>query len=538
MTARPDVDAVPTTQDGREGRILTAIFVSLLGTAIWFRLWHLSSVPGISGDEGWWGVQATAWLSGRPYQVHTTSGNPTDPFFLIPLALVHGVASPSFAALRAVSALVNLLALPIGFWFVRRLYGNTTAWIYTVALAIMPTAIAHSRLAQDPSQSIFWTGIVIYLSLLGLEERRRTWLYLGAALLVFPIALWTHPTNVFIAPFLVLPCVATVRLLLPSPKRSMALVLMSVFLAGLLIAWPTFTLVARWNDYLDRPWLSMALTRLTDGGQWLEFAVNTARLFNGVTIYHYFSGARPATVPFDLGVVVVVVVALWGFLLTPAANRRRLDYGLIVACATMWVAFYAFAGPQALRPHAERWGLCLIVPGTLFLARGLTAWIEGVPRIRRLTIALLTLTAASVLTSFYVNYFREFAITGGRSHLTYVTAATEPKQQALAQILASAAGPSHVTIITQQWWLVWPIAYLAAERAHVSVSMGLAMKPDPAFQDALGKGRLFIVEFAETPELATAIDWIRARGLHSETTTVRDASGRDLLQVLHVTAPR
>ena len=37
------------------------------------------------------------------------------------------------------------------------------------------------------------------------------------------------------------------------------------------------------------------------------------------------------------------------------------------------------AGPQALRPHAERWGLCLIVPGTLFLARGLTAWIEWMP---------------------------------------------------------------------------------------------------------------------------------------------------------------
>ena len=120
-------------------------------------------------------------------------------------------------------------------------------------------------------------------------------------------------------------------------------------------------------------------------------------------------------------------------------------------------------------------------------------------------IAALTLVAAAVLTSFYVNYFREFATTGGRSHLAYITAATEPKQQALEQILARATGPNRVTIVTQQWWLRWPIAYLAIERPNVSVSMGFAMEPDPTFQEALGTGRLFFVEFAGTPELATAI---------------------------------
>ena len=167
-----DSEEARPAYDNRERRVLTALFVALLGTATCFRLMSLSSMPGISGDEGWWGVQAVAWLSDRPYEAHTTSGNPTDPFFLIPLALLHTIASPSFWVLRAIPALVNLLALPLGFWFARRLFGNTTAWIYTVALAIMPTAIAHSRLAQDPSQSIFWTSIVIYLCLLSLEERQ------------------------------------------------------------------------------------------------------------------------------------------------------------------------------------------------------------------------------------------------------------------------------------------------------------------------------------------------------------------------------
>ena len=93
-------------------------------------------------------------------------------------------------------------------------------------------------------------------------------------------------------------------------------------------------------------------------------------------------------------------------------------------------------------------------------------------------------------------------------------------------------------IITQQWWLVWPIGYLAAERPNVSVRMGLALETDQGFQEAIGTGRLFFVEFDGTPELNTAIEWIRARGLHAVTTTVRDASGRDLLEILQVTAPR
>jgi hypothetical protein len=540
MSAHPDADGAAPARDDRERRILAFVVVALLGTATCFRLMALSSMPGTSGDEGWWGIQATAWLSGRPYEAYTTSGNPTDLFFLIPLALVHAIASPSFLVLRALPAAVNLMALPVGFWFVRRLYGTATAWIFTVTLAILPTAIAHSRLCQDPSQTIFWTGIVIYLSLLGLEDGRRAWLPFVAALVVFPIALWTHPTNVFIAPFLLLPTVALARSLLPGSRSRIAIVvgLGVLLVVGLSMASTVSGLVPGWNTLLDKPWLSIAAARLADGDQWFEFAVNNARLFNGVTIYHYFSGARPATVPYDAAVVIIVIAALAGLLLTPVAGRPRLSYGLIVACAGTWLAFYAFAGPQALRPHAERWGLCLIVPGVLVLARGLAVWIERMPRIRRSTIAALTLVAASVLTSFYVNYFREFATTGGRSHLTYVTASVEPKQQALEQILATAAGPGPVSIVSQQWWLTWPIAYLATKHPNVSVNMGLPGASPAPFQEALRDGRLFFVEFEGTPELAIAIDWIRNRGLRAVTTTVKDASGRDHLQVLRVSGPR
>lgn len=521
----------------RDGWILTVMIVALLGTATSFRLIHLSSMSGVSGDEGWWGVQAIAWLSNRPYEAHTTSGNPTDLFFLIPVAFVHRLAPPSFFLLRLVPALVNVLALGVGFWFVRRLYGQTTAWIQTVALAVMPTAIAHSRLCQDPSQSIFWTSIVIYLSLLGLNDWTRAWVYLVAALVTVAIAIWTHPTNVFIAPFLVLPFVAALRASLGRSRaaRWTFVIVAAVLVIGSATMWPRLRHAAASNPYLQRS-LSTASARMTDHEQWFEFAANNARLFNGVTVYHYFSGARPTTVPYDVGFVLVASTAMSGLLLTALVNRRWLDYGLIAACVMTWGLFYAFAGPQALRPHAERWGLCLIVPATLVLARGLAGWIEWRPRIRSLMLAAAAVVAAGLLTSFYVNYFREFATTGGRSHLTYVTAPVEPKQQALERILAASRGPEHIMIVTRQWWIVWPIAYLATTHPNVSVVMSPDVEFRPDFQEALDNGRLFFVEFAGTPELASTIEWIRTRGARAATTTIHDASGRDLLEVLHVTA--
>jgi len=523
----------------RDRRILTVLIAALLGTAVCFHVMYLSRVPGISGDEGWWGIQALAWLSNRPYEARTTSGNPIDLFFLVPVAALHAFAPPSFLLLRTIPALVNLMALPIGYWFVNRAYGSTTAWIYTVALASMPTAIAHSRICQDPSQSVFWSGIAIYLSLLGYAEKRMR--YGAAAILVFPIVLWTHPTNVFIAPFLVLPFVPAMRARWPAAARARVILFLAGAVLIVLAGLTTLAVVqhlAGTIDYLNRPWLSNAAARMIDGRQWFEFAANGARLLNGVTVYHYFSGARPWTPPYDAAVVIIVGVALWGLLRRFRGAHGSLDAALILATAGTWLGFYAFAGPQALMPHFERWGLCLIVPATLVLARGASVWIESSPKMRWPAVAAATLVVSCWLTTFYVNYFREFATSGGRSHLTYVTAGTEPKQQVLERILGQATGPAGIVVLAQQWWLYWPIRYLASEHPNVSVDMGLSRAPRQDLEEAIQNGRLFLVEFAETPELAAALEWVHQRGLNVASTPVQSAGGRDLVVVLRVSAAR
>ena len=522
-----------------ERRIVTAIVAVLLGTAIWFRLLRLGSVPGLSGDEGWWGVQALAWLSGRPYEPRTTSGNPIDLFFLVPVALLHLIGSPSFALLRLVPVAANVLALVAAFFFVRRLYGDTTAWIHTVALAILPTAIAHSRICQDPSQSVFWSSLVVYVSLLGVKDRGATWRWFAGALALFPVALWTHPTNVFVAPFLLLPIVTALGARVPDSRRArIGLAVAAAFLlvGGLIAASCAFAIAARSYPSLDKPWLSLAAGRLVDGGQWLEFAANNVRLFNGITVIHYFSGARPWTLPYDAGAMLAGVLALGGFGLAAARRRSWPDASLIAGCAGTWLLFYAFAGPQALRPHAERWGLCLLVPGSLVLARGVGAWIEHVPRLRWLSLGTASLAAAALLGSFYVNYFHAFATTGGQSHLTYVTAPIEPKQQALTHILGRVAGSTPAEIATRQWWLYWPIAYLATQHPAVSVRLDADTAPAADFEAPTRGTARFFVEFAGTPELAATLKRVEDTGRRATLTTIADAGGRDHLVIVEVPA--
>jgi hypothetical protein len=507
----------------------------LLGTAVAFRLIRLSWVPGVSGDEAWWGMQALAWLAGRPYEARTTSGNPIDPFFLVPLGLLHGIAPPSIVLLRLVPVAANLLALPIGFWFVRRMYGRTTAWVHTVGLAILPTALVHSRICQDPSQSVLWSGLVVYLSLLGHVDRGKAWTCLGAALLVFPVAFWTHPTNVFVAPFLLLPFAAAVGPVLPASRLhrvQIALAAACLVLAFLWLARPVVGQLTASNESLRPPWLSLAGARLVDGRQWVELAANTIRLLNGVTVYHYFSGARPTTWPYDLGVVIVAGVAASGLFVPAAARHGRRDLGLLAACAGTWILFFAFAGPGGLRPHFERWGLCLLVPAMLVLAGGLGSWIDDRGRLRGVKIAAAGLIASGVLVSFQANYFREFATTGGRSHLTYITAPIEPKHQVLAHVL-DRSPEGRAVIIADAWWLYWPLAYLATPHPRVTVlRTGL---------NGVSAGRAhdvayFVVEFAGTPALDAKRDWLRNRAHQWTETTIHDAGGRPLIEILEVEA--
>jgi hypothetical protein len=353
---------------------------------------------------------------------------------------------------------------------------------------------------------------------------------------VFPVALWTHPTNVFVAPFLLMPFAPAVAARLPAARRSRAILAgTGIVIAGVALAAarPAVAYLAFWSPALDKPWLAIGAARLADGRQLLEFAVNNVRLFNGVTIYHYFSGARPFTIPYDLAFLLVFVAAFCGFLRRRSAAWSAADRGLLLGCVATWIGFYLFAGPHALRPHWERWSLCLIVPGTLVLTRGLARLHDSWGN-RRVVPAGAIVAGGLVLVSFYANYFGEFAGSGGRSHLTYVTGPTEPKRQALDVILDRSGDARPVLIASQQWWLSLPIKYLASPFPHVAVDMAVAPEGRPGFEQALRDGRVFLVEFVNTRERDAANAWARERGLEATRLVVGDAGGRDHVEILQV----
>ena len=521
----------------RERLFAPAIVTLLLGSAVLLRLLHLGWMPGVDGDEGFWGVQALRWLHAQPYETQTTSGNPIDLFLLVPLGLAHAVWAPSFTLLRAVPACLNILALPIVFVIVRRVYGSTTAWIQMVATAVLPTAIAHSRLCQDPSQSIPWTAIVVALSLLCVKERERAWLYGVAALLAFVVAIRTHPTNVFVAPFVALPVIAAVASGLPETRRlrAIAIVVMAVIFAlpfELLVRW--LQRAGRATSLVTTSWLATAAGHLVHPSSWLEFFVNYGRLFDGVVVYHYLSDPRLVSIPSDLGFALAAPAIVCGFVLALARERSLADIGLAAAWISMALLFFAFAGPEALRPNFERWGLCLIAPGTFVIARGITGWIDALPGRRTWTLAVAATLAAGLLGAFYLDFIRPFETYGGRAHVTFVTARPEPKQQAFDAILARRAGDEPVLIVGQLWWQFYPIAYLAETHPGVTVTMRIPPDGSSVLNDTLARGRLCFVEFAGTPELTRAEAWISSHQRQMTTTVIRDQGGRDLLHVVEV----
>ena len=275
---------------------------------------------GISGDEGWWGIQATG-LAVRPAVRNAHDQRQSDRS-----VLPDSGRARARAGCRRRFCCCAPCRRSSTCWRCRSASGSCagctaapTAWIQTVALAIMPTAIAHSRICQDPSQSVFWTSVVIFLCLLGFEERGGPGCTGVAALAALPgrrsgrirRTSSSRRSCCCRSSAAVRPLLPTSRTRdAPSASRRSAVV---VVIGTAVAAWPALERICQAsNQYLDQPWLSMAAARLIDGRQWFEFAANNARLFNGVTIYHYFFRRTAAgTVPYDAGFVLVVVAALW-----------------------------------------------------------------------------------------------------------------------------------------------------------------------------------------------------------------------------------
>jgi hypothetical protein len=232
------------------------------------------------------------------------------------------------------------------------------------------------------------------------------------------------------------------------------------------------------------------------------------------------------------------------------------------------MGLYLVGGPEVIRPHRERYGMSLVVPTIVVISCLISSLIPEAADVRSRVVRLEYLAVVSagcwgLLYSFHVNYFNALRTTGGQSHLAFRAADVEPKQQAWELILADLSHPragdgstdhgstagaadraatprGPVTpVIAENWWLFWPLRFLASREQQVVVSSLEDLGPQPGsstlwhdrLQSDLSSGG-YAVAFAdgELEEfLVSTFPWERLCRWE-----VRDYAGRPAISVFRV----
>lgn len=544
--------------------------LALVLTAVWLRGHSLGNIPGLNGDEAWYGVEAWRMLHGGAADWHTPTGNPLNPLFIGPLALVHLWLPPSIVLLRSVALAGGLAALSVNWLCCRRVFDRRTAAVSTVALAVLPINIAYSRLAWDASQSLAVNLPVLYFALAAVRFPHRFGRWIAASVLALAVAFWVHPTNIFLGAAILVAAVAhwrsarrynvenrmtndemrmTKEAAVSRPPfviRHSCFVLLS--LAIVLLA--TWACTAHWTR---GPLPGRIAERMGSLGR--DFPLVSTlypRLLTGGTIYRYVAGSRswfewPLPANFDgWGIDVSlfwigIFGSAWLLWRNHRLRFRTTDGALLAAWALAIVAFLLIAGPRAMAPGQERFAIGLIGLTVLLLARGAALAWEAAPARWRVVLAAATLAGWPLLADFHAHYFKFIEQTGGQSHFTFRTGPMEPKQAALLYILQEAASESplgaaendsaRIWIVCSEWWNLWPIRYLAIPHRDVCVAEPSAVESSDDYRRAMAEGRVWFVEFCNTDAQRRV-----ELQLADQKTTRRqllDFGGRPILCVLH-----
>jgi hypothetical protein len=546
---------------------LTLNALALVVAAVWLRGHSLDNIPGVNGDEGWHGVKAWQVAHDSAASWHTPTGNPINPLFVGPLAILHLWLPPSIGLLRSVALASGLAALVINWLCCRWVFDRRTATISTVLLAILPINIAYSRFGWDTSQSLAATLPAVYFALAAVRFPGHFGRWLGASILALIMAFWVHPTNSFAGAAIAVVFAMRWRSVGAETRKNLAtrpLLGISVWsIAFLTVAGVSLAVWACMVHWTQEPMPGRLTERLGNlGGDLLSVSSLIPRLFAGGTIYRYIAGSRSWfewPLPANVEGWGVDVAAFWlcacgsAWLLwksnkcqaTPDSRLqlRSLTDGVLLAAWTLQlVVFVVVGGPQARVTGYERFAICLIGPTVLLLARGAAlAWEAASPR-WRVALAVATLAGWALLADFDAHYFRFIERTGGQAHLTFRTAAVEPKQATLQYILEQARTEGNlqkgsggvetgdVWIVCSEWWNLWPIRYLAVSDPHVHVVEPNEIAVSDDYRQALAEGQVWFVEFCDS-EAERQVE----TQLAGRTVTRReffDYGGRPVLRVL------
>lgn len=523
--------------------------LALLAVALVFRFWKLENLPGINGDEAWYGIQAQAFLEGGQPAWKTPTRNPINIFFLGPQVLLHWDAEPSFWRLRIPAVISGIAALVVNFWLCRRVFGLPTAVVSTLILAVLPINIAYSRFSWDPAQSLLATSVVVYLAAqaargaweartaadpVAIDQQMRNYLLMGAAALA--VAILVHPTNLFLAPLLVLP------LLIRWHHELLAYCQPRPVTAAKLACWGAALAAAAVIAVGGRHWFIRAVERLAQPGDLATFATLYVQLLWGVSCFRFLAGSCQGDALsgnlFDLAGLILAGALLVVVALYLVKQRPRTELALAAGYAIGLVGFFLIGGPSAIAPHFERYAIWMIAPAVLLVSRAMVWWATRTgPMLWYVTSAIAWLS----LIAFGHEYFGFMQQTGGQSHRAMRTAEIEPKLaawQAIVRTLpqtdtkaAKEAGPT--LIVTTEYWIETPLQYLGGRRKDVQVLWwdGNGDWP-PEVQAALEQNRARFVEFTTSKALPELRQRLEQQHRAWRETTILDYAQQPVIVIL------
>jgi hypothetical protein len=423
--------------------------------AIAVRVVAIDRLPGINGDEAWLGVNAQEIAAGGAPLLRTPVGNVLNPLHSGLLALFAAASPPSFVLLRVPAVLWGTLAVLLAYPLMAPALGARAALITASLLALSPVAVAQSRIGWDPSA----TPLLALVTLAFAASNRPVLAAAGGA-----AALIVHPTNIFLAPTVAALCArhALVRWPLPWmrgrtwPWLVAAIALLSAASAALPIA--------RNLAHAGRlPSIELVVTRVTTPTTWFQSAQGLLAFFSGTTNALAIGGGLSVNerlLAESIGGLVLFVPLIAGWPRFRSAHGS-LGPWLIGGLASSLLAFHVVGGPAMFHAPFERYLLFALVPLCVSCAVGIDSLWERWPRAGGFAHATAVALAAVVLaTGYFVPLAR-----GDAAHQTYHTGEHEPKAAAYRFLEEDSRDSLRVTVYAENWWLYWPLRYLAAGAA-------------------------------------------------------------------------
>jgi hypothetical protein len=442
-------------------RAIVAVSVFTVAAGLVARTWQLDRLPGINGDESWYGCNAFRFIHLLPIWWHTPVGNRINPFYQGLIFYEHAVLrmAPSFLALRIPAAVAGILTVGLTYPLLRRVLPPRVAWVTLILVASSPVLIVYSRIGWDSCQTPLIGMLVLWAAF------SARWMLLVGC---FGIAVVVHPTNVYLAPIAVAIAASHFGAALGrSGAKERGELILRGSLVFLITVAATAAAVRAWGSNWPRPDMAEIWSRLTSLAGWREAADLFPKLITGLTAIRFTAGAIDHgimvehTAALKVGLVLLVVYASIRLI----QLRRWPEVSLLAGISLSFVALYLTAGPNPFRFNWDRYALFLVVPGILAFACLLEVSITSTSRL----LGVVVVCACAQFLTVGEHYFRRLAQTGGNDGPAFRTSVREPKASVVDAITRNV--PGRVTIFAEDWWCYMPIHYLMEANSRVAVEM-------------------------------------------------------------------